>query len=114
MDEKISFIFTVRVDSDARFANIVATISYYSAMFPNAVLIVMEADANSKLCNVLPRVSGNIRYEFIQDNNPIFHRTHYINEEFRLTSTRYAVVVDSDIIVSKEQLVDAIEILKKK
>ena len=48
-----------------------------------------------------------LKYLFIFDDNPIFHRTHYINEEFKIVETENAAVIDSDVIVPISQLKEA-------
>lgn len=102
----LSILFSVRVDSDVRLRNILATVTYYYNNI-DCHILMLEADNESKLGNILSRSFPAINYVFIHDTNPIFHRTHYINEEFRLVKTRNAAVIDSDVIVHIKQLKEA-------
>lgn len=106
----LSIVFTVRVDSQERLKNILATVAYYH-MFTDCPLILLEADKESKLGTLLEQKFPELKYIFVYDENTIFHRTHYINEELRIVSTRHAAIIDSDIIVPIEQLKNANKIL---
>lgn len=104
--ENLSIIFTVRVDSMERFNNIKATLSYYSK-FTSCPIIVLEADKEPQLDSFIRSQHPDINYIFIEDANAIFHRTHYINEEFKQVRTVHAAVIDSDVIVPINQLIQA-------
>ena len=106
----LSIIFTVRVDSKERLMNILATVAYYGR-FTDCPLILLEADKNSRLEAIMKQQFPELRYIFVHDENPIFYRTHYINEELRMVDTKHAAIIDSDIIVPIEQLKNANEIL---
>jgi predicted glycosyltransferase involved in capsule biosynthesis len=53
-----------------------------------------------------------INYHFVQDNDPIFYRTYYINILAKEVRTPYLGVWDTDVICPFEQLNKAIEILQ--
>lgn len=106
----LSIVFTVRVDSQERLQNILATLEYYDK-YTYCPLILLEADTISKLGILLVKRFKTLAHVFIFDKNPFFHRTHYINEEFRLVKSQHAAVIDSDVIVPVEQLIEANKLL---
>lgn len=108
--DNLTIIFTVRVDSADRLSNIKATLSYY-ANHTTCPIILLEASLTPLLESYIHENYPNITYIFEYDENPIFHRTHYINEEFRLVKTQRAVVIDSDVIVPIPQLIAANKLL---
>ena len=108
--EDFTIIFTVRIDSAERLANVKATLAYY-AKYTSCPIILLEASFSPELESYINEFYPNITYLFKYDENPIFHRTHYINEEFRLVTTKRAAVIDSDVIVPIPQLVAANNIL---
>lgn len=106
----LSIVFTVRVDSQDRLNNILATVAYYDK-YTDCPLILLEADVEPKLESILAKRFPALTYIFVRDENPIFHRTHYINEEFRIVPTLNAAVIDSDVIVPIAQLIEADRVL---
>ncbi|MBD5361313.1 MAG: hypothetical protein HDR79_08450 [Bacteroides sp.] len=111
MIKDLTIIFTVRIDSETRFENVKATLSYYRELTQGAPTVLLEADSKPKLREIMRTEFPEVDYIFIQDENPIFHRTHYINEEFRRVKTQNAAVIDSDVIVPKNQLIRANKLL---
>lgn len=112
--ENLTFIFTTKVDSAYRLLNIKATLKFYTTQFPRASFIFLEADSKPSLKDFIKVRYPYIEYYFVHDTNPIFHRTHYINEELRYTKTPFAAIVDSDIIVPQKQIYNSVKILHNK
>lgn len=106
----LTIIISVRIDSKERLNNICTTLKYYQK-YTSVPIIVVEADTESHLRNVMGREFPNIEYVFIEDDKSIFHRTHYMNEGFRRVKTRNAANIDADIIVPMPQLIEANRIL---
>lgn len=107
---ELTIVFTVRVDSNERLNNVRATMAYYSK-YTDCSMMLLEADSEPRLKQMVNAEFPHVDYMFVNDSNPIFHRTHYINEELRQVKTANAAVIDSDIIVPIGQLVEANNIL---
>lgn len=91
-----------------RLQNLKSAISLY-ANIPNVRFIILEAAPMPILPNVfMPENKNKIFYIYINDSNPVFHRTKYINQMLRQVTTSTAVVLDADIIMSTESLSAAI------
>lgn len=109
--DNLTIIFTVRVDSEERKLNILSTLKYYSSILPHSHIILLEADVRPNLDNFMRINYVHVKYIFVEDHNPIFHRTHYINEELRLVTTPNAAIIDSDVVIPIPQLFMANNIL---
>lgn len=106
----VTFLVPIRLDSIVRLENILMSIKYLLAHFYTNV-IVLEASRynNSILKKLLP---AEVKYLFVEDWDPIFHRTKYINMLFSASDTPFISIWDADIIISKEQLIDSILALR--
>lgn len=106
----VTFLIPIRVDSIIRLENILASIKYLLAHFDTNI-IVLEANKynNHILKNLLP---SEVKYIFVEDWDPIFHRTKYINTLFSTSSTSIISIWDADIIIPKQQLVESINALR--
>lgn len=103
--KELTFCIPVRIDSEYRFRNLLTLLRFYSQQLYMAKYILLEADTEQRI-KELPDVRG-LRYIFVKDDNPIFHRTRYINYMLRETDTKIAAIWDTDAIAPVPQLVEA-------
>jgi len=108
---ELTFCMPVRIDSDDRLQNLLTVLDFFSRHIV-AQYIVLEADDRPKLSFLASH--ENLMYVFMEDTNPVFHRTKYINQMLDLTETPYAAIWDVDAIVPINQLCEAYALLKKK
>lgn len=106
----VTFLVPLRIDSPERKENADTLIKYTFLHF-NTSFIVLEADATRKFYPDLE--PEGFRYVFIEDANEVFHRTKWINRLISMAATPYVGVWDADAIAPPEQVVDAINILRK-
>lgn len=109
MNEHITFILPVRIDSEYRRNNIKTILNFYRVNSSFRFLII-EADSEARL-SPADYNYRNVTYRFICDNNPIFHRTKYINQMLRIVETRLAAIWDVDVICSEYQIIEAARLL---
>ncbi|GHU72694.1 hypothetical protein FACS189413_16140 [Bacteroidia bacterium] len=77
----------------------------------HSYFIVIEADNQmrvSEISNI-----KNLDYIYVYDNDPIFHRTKYINQMLSMTNTPYAAIWDTDAITYPKQIQSAYNLLDK-
>ncbi|WP_418543246.1 sulfotransferase family 2 domain-containing protein [Parabacteroides goldsteinii] len=101
LDDIVTFIIPVRIDSSERRENLNVVLDLLSKR-KRSKIIVLEADNASKY-----RVSenySNVTYRFVKDDNPIFYRTKYLNELLREADTSVVGIWDADVIVSDDQI----------
>lgn len=104
----MTFCIPVRIDSFYRERNLMAVLRYYGRKVHSHFKII-EADREQHLKS-LPKAEG-IEYEFIHDDNPIFHRTRYINNMLKTVTTEMAAVWDTDAVARPCQLVAACKLI---
>lgn len=97
----LTFCIPVRIDSIYRMRNLLAILKFYNKYFCTHYRII-EADKESHLKS-LPNIDG-LTYEFVYDENPIFHKTHYINSLLASISTPFAAIWDTDMIAPAPQV----------
>lgn len=106
-----SFIFLVRLDSIDRLENILVVNNFLLANFETHIRVMECAPFNNGLLERL--LDSSIQYSFHEDNDPILHRTRYLNQMARAVETPYIAVWDTDVLVSGTQLQAAVEALQK-
>ena len=105
-----TFLMPLRIDSEKRRENAETSISFILRYF-NTTFIVMEGDGSKKYNPDFQ--TGNLLYEFIDDNNVFFHKTKYINRLIESASTRFIVVWDADVIAHPDQVLESVMVLRK-
>lgn len=88
--DTLTFLLPVRIDSPERLANLMATVRFHSER-TDAEFIVLEADDTPKASEVTG-FGARIRYEFVEDRNPVFHHTRYNNMLLSMAGTPYAAI----------------------
>lgn len=106
----LTIILTCRIDSYLRHQNALTAIRFYQK-YTDAKIMLLEADDSSKIGDEIHDYFPEVEYIFIEDHNPIFHRTHYINLEMIRASTKNTANIDVDAIVPPAQLVAANSVL---
>lgn len=106
----LTFLIPIRIDSMIRLENALAVITYLRRRF-NTRIMVLEANRyNSKILQkLLPK---DVEYYFIEDKDPVFYRTYYLNWMTSKVQTDYLAIWDADIIIPPNQILDAITQLR--
>ncbi|MGV8096401.1 MAG: galactosyltransferase-related protein [Mangrovibacterium sp.] len=107
--QDVTFLIPIRIDSKERRANLETVLKVFMNEF-NANMIVLEADRIQRFNHY---DHDKIHYHYIFDDNPVFHRTKYINQLLSLTLTPIAAVWDADAIAIPEQVLDAVEQIRQ-
>ena len=104
----ITILIPLRVDSEERRDNMDTCLSFFAA-YPEVRILVLEADIEPKY---KPVPINNLEYFFMEDPDPVFYRTHYLNILLRKAQTPVAGIWDSDVIIPVNQIVEAIKKVK--
>lgn len=107
----VTFLIPVRIDSIFRLENLLVSVEHIRNC-SDAQIIVLEASKynNHVLENML---SGHVEYIFVEDHDPIFHRTRYINLLAERCLTSVMVIWDADILIAPAQLFRAADMLER-
>lgn len=102
----VTFVVPLRIDSSERKENIDTLIRYTFNHFETN-FIVLEADSGRKY---YPEYNpAGFRYEFIADENEVFHRTKLINRLMSIATTPYVAVWDADAIAPPGQILESVQ-----
>lgn len=104
-----TFVIPIRVDSAERERNLDLLLSYLTSI-TDAYILIIEADKQPKYR--LKASYPNVYYHFVKDIDPVFHRTKYLNELLRMAQTAIVGIWDTDVILPKEQIMEAIEAIR--
>jgi predicted glycosyltransferase involved in capsule biosynthesis len=105
-----SILIPVRTDTVERIENILSVIRFISKNMPHKIRVLESAP----FCNgILQSLIGKeIEYSFIEDYDPVMHRTRYINQMAVEATTSFIAVWDADIIIAPNQVLQALWILQ--
>lgn len=99
-----TFVIPFRIDSKERLRNLCFVLEWIEPL--NATILLLEADKQSKTDGLF--TSTNIKYTFVEDVSPIFHRTRYINQLIKMVKTEIIAVLDADVVVNHSKIYEAI------
>lgn len=105
----VSIVIPLRVDSLEREENLNFVLSL---LLQNEFIFVDILEADREPHFRLFEKTNRIRYRFVKDNDPIFHRTRYLNELILAAKHPIVGVWDTDVIISSTQIRRAVESVK--
>lgn len=101
-----TFLIPIRVDSIIRIENLLMSIRYLLQNFETNIIVLEAADYNNKILQKL--LDKRVKYTFIEDKDPIFFRTKYLNMMTLTSITPFVGIWDTDVIIHKDQIIDSI------
>lgn len=104
-----TFLFAVKVDCIERVENLLLVINYLQNFFDTSIAVLESAKYNN---GIVQSILTNIDYTFVQDFDPIFYRTKYINMLARKSGTPFTAVWDSDVLVDPKQISKSATLLR--
>ena len=108
MDDICTFVIPFRIECPERQRNLSFAIDWLAPL--KAKIILLEADVESRVDKKC--IHENVEYIFVEDSNPVFHRTHYINLLLKHEKTEIVSVWDTDVITSYQQIEESIRNVK--
>lgn len=106
----LTILIPIRVESIVRLENLLAVVRYLSQNF-EASIVILEANKydNKVLSSMLP---NSVKHIFVEDRDPIFYRTRYINKMALNVTTDYLAVWDADVVIPPKQVEKAMDALR--
>jgi predicted glycosyltransferase involved in capsule biosynthesis len=101
-----TFLIPVRFDTIIRIENFLMSIQYLLQNFETNI-IVIEADGYDNGI-IRKLISKRVQYIFIEDKDPVYYKTKYVNMLTLESNTPYIGIWDTDVIIPKLQIFDAI------
>jgi predicted glycosyltransferase involved in capsule biosynthesis len=105
----LTFLIPIRIDSENRKLNLEVLIKVLTRDF-DTTIIILEAGYESRF--LVTENIKNIKYHFEKDDDPIYHKTKYVNQLIRLANTPFVAVWDADAIGIPAQIIDALDALR--
>ena len=109
--EDLTFLMPLKVDSVIRIENLLAVIRYFQRNFQTHIAVLEVGSYDNGFLRKL--LSREVKYTFIEDKDPVFHRTKYRNIMAKTVETPFLAVWDVDVLVDKSQIVNTMEKLRK-
>ena len=105
------FVIPLRVDSPERILNLRIVLDFIVQHFDSEVT-VLEADVEQRFFP--DNTNSRIQYHFIEDRQPLFHRTKFLNRLYRMTNRPILAVWDTDMLLPPEQITKAAQQIREK
>lgn len=106
----ITFLLLVRIDSIDRLENLKMVVdSLISYFHTNITIWEVSSYKNGLIKQILHK---KVQYNFIEDIDPIFHRTKYYNMMVEITNTPYFAIWDADIVVDRVAILQCADSLR--
>ncbi len=105
----VTFIIPVRLESKDREFNFKYVMKFLCDNFKTNI-IIKESDTESKVNHLLPDISINetkVITLFEKSEDPVFHRTRFLNEMLHLVRTSVAANYDIDVFLKPETYIRA-------
>lgn len=105
-----TFIIPVRIDSVIRLENLILTIECIQKNFETHIFVLEASPYSNQL---IPSLIKNITYWFVEDEDPVFYRTQYLNWMARKVQTKMLSIWDTDIILEARQIQESVRQLRE-
>jgi len=105
-----TFLILIRLDSIQRLENILAITSSLCQYFDTRITVLEAATHCNGILKSL--LNKKINYRFIEDKDPIFYKTKYINRLLQDVETPFLSIWDADIVVDKQHVIEAASALQ--
>ena len=107
----LTFLILVRIDSIQRFENIKVVTDTLLKYFDTNIY-VLEADMYNNGF-LKKNLNSKIRYQFIEDRDPVLHKTKYYNNMTKSVDTKYMSIWDTDAVIDKNAICDSMKHLRE-
>ena len=108
--DNLTFIIPCKLDSIIRGENVLAVVEFVSKICNN-IMVFEIGKYNNHILERFFRRKKCVRYTFITDYDPVFHRTRYLNLMSSSVKTPYLAVWVADVIVSYKQIKESMDAL---
>jgi predicted glycosyltransferase involved in capsule biosynthesis len=102
----LTFLIPIRIDSIIRLENILMSIRYLLHNFDTNIMVLEASNYDNGILRKL--LDKRVQYIFVEDKDPVFYRTKYLNIMTLKSATPFVGIWDADVIIPKEQIIDSI------
>jgi len=114
----LTYILPCRIESEDRLKNIITSVTYLLANFPNAKVLVKEvSDRATFKYRAVPEIrkyisTDNLNYIFEESNDPLFHKTRILNDLILESDTQIVCSHDVDVVYPHSSHKTAYDLIK--
>lgn len=106
----VTFLLLAKFDSIERIENVVMVCDYLVENYDTHICLWEIGSHHNNLYEKL--IPSSVNYSFLQDDDPILHRTKYLNLMVEASETDYVAIWDVDVVAPTHQVNDAAELLR--
>ena len=106
-----TFIIPIRLDTVVRLENLILCVDYLQEGLRTHIVVLEAAPYNNGIIQQI--LKNRVTYLFVEDKDPVYHRTKYLNQMTREVQTDFVGIWDADVIVDHEQIMDALHHLRQ-
>lgn len=107
-----AILIPVRLDSIDRMDNLLAVVTaLYNQCDVHVYILHADLPGRDYLKHMLPE---QCRYIFIEDHDPVFHRTKYINQLAEISNEPILSIWDSDVVIPPKQIYEAVRNIRNR
>jgi predicted glycosyltransferase involved in capsule biosynthesis len=107
-----TFIIPIRINSIIRLENFLLTIENLESNFDTNIIVVESSYYHNKIIESL--INKKYMYLFLENKDPVFYRTYYLNKASSLVETNIIGIWDADVILEPIQIINAVEQIRLK
>ncbi len=107
----VTFLLSIKIDTIERLENILAVTEFLTSNFNTNIKVCEIASYNNEVLQKL--LDKQIAYTFFEDDDPILHRTKYLNLMTKTIKTPYVAVWDVDVLIPIKQILDTVSFLRQ-
>lgn len=107
----VTFLILIRIDSIDRLENIILVTNFLLKYFNTHIAVCESARINNGVVKKL--LKQNINYMFIEDKDPVLHKTAQINQLLHIVNTPFVSIWDADVICDPKAIVESVEKLRE-
>lgn len=108
-NNRLSFVIPIRVDSAERERNLDVVVDLLSEI-EGVDISILEGDRRPLYR--LKKTYENVSYRFVEDSDPVFHRTKYLNWLLQDVQGAVVGIWDTDVVIPREQILDAVKTIR--
>lgn len=101
--QDVTILMPCRIDSKERMDNLGTQLKWLCGLFPTIPIFVLEADSCQRIF-IQKEIYKHVTYLFVEDEDPVFYRTYYLNRMLKTIMTPIAGIWDTDVILSASKL----------
>lgn len=106
----ITFFILVRLDSIERLENTIVVANDLAKHFDTNIYVLEAANYCDEMLK--QALNKKIRYRFVEDKDPVLHKTMYYNRMVKECDTPFFSIWDTDTVVDKYVIADVFERLR--